>query len=429
MKVSMSVLWFDPAGAVAVGHFGRHLLWYIAILGSFTSSIFFAMAVIAAFRYLRNARRDCRDAMAVSLEGLPPVTILKPVHGMEPKLEVNLESFFRQDYPHFEIIFGARSREDKSLAVIEKLRARYPNVSTRIVISGDPSWPNAKVFSLAKMMGSSDNPIFVISDSDVVVGPDFLRHVVPPLLQPGVGLVTCPYRGIPADDMWSQLEAMGMSVEMPAGVMVADMMEGMKFALGAAMAVRREAIDAIGGMRETAQFYSDDFVLGQLVAEAGYKVILSHYKVGHVLAERSLRRTFGDQLRWMKSTRFSRPWGHVGSGLTYAVPFGLLALLLGASGHHRHLLLGESLFALAWLNRMLLAIIVGWGVLRDRRCLWLSWLYPLRDLLGACTWAVSFTGNKFFWRGEPYQFGEEGRISPAERSIEFVRDRLPQAHD
>jgi len=425
----MSVLWFDPAGAVAVEHFGRHLLWYIALLGSLTSSVFFGMAIVAAIRYILRSRRNRLEALRVPLRNLPAVTILKPVHGMEPKLEVNLESFFRQDYPHFEIIFGARSRDDQSLPVIEKLRAKYPHVRVRIVISGDPSWPNAKVFSLAKMIGSSDHSVFVISDSDILVKPDFLRNVVPPLLQPEVGLVTCLYRGIPAKDMWSQLEAMGMSVEMPAGVMVADMVEGMKFALGAAMAVRRDAIDAIGGLSEPAQFYSDDFMLGHLVAAAGYRVVLSHYKVGHVLAERSLRRTFGDQLRWMKSTRFSRPLGHIGSGLTYAVPFGLLALLLGASGHHRHLLLGEELFALAWLNRMFLAVIIGWGVLRDRRSLGLSWLYPLRDLLGFCTWAASFSGNRFFWRGEPYQFREEGRISPAERSIEFVPDRVPQAHD
>ncbi len=198
-----------------------------------------------------------------------------------------------------------------------------------MVISGEPSWPNAKVFSLAKMIASSDDDYFVISDSDILVGPDFLRNVIPPLLNAKVGLVTCLYQGIPAPDFWSQMEAIGMSVEMPAGVMVADMVEGMKFALGAAMTLRRDAIEAIGGIRETADFYSDDFVLGNLVAEAGYEVVLSHYKVGHVLSACSLRRTFGDQLRWMKSTRYSRPWGHVGSGLTYAVPFGLLALLLG----------------------------------------------------------------------------------------------------
>lgn len=411
-------------------HLTRHLLWYIAVFGSFTSTLFLGMVIAAVIRYRRLSRNARRCIESVDLQTLPPVTVLKPVHGMEPRLQETLESFFRQDYPNFEIIFGARSRDNGALAIVEKLRAKYPRIPTQVVISGEPSWPNAKVFSLAKMIASSDNEYFVISDSDILVGRDFLRNVIPPLLDPKVGLATCMYRGVPAPDFWSQLEAAGMSVEMPAGVMVADMMEGMKFALGAAMAVRRDAIEAIGGMREAGDFYSDDFVLGNLIAAAGYKVVLSHYKVEHVLSAYTLRRTFGDQLRWMKSTRYSRPWGHVGSGLTYAVPFGLLALALGLTArHHPHVTLGLALFAAAWLNRVLLAVLVGWGVLRDRRCLWFCWLYPLRDLLGFCTWFGSFTGNKFLWRGEPYQFGEEGRIRPVERSIDFERDRVPQAHD
>ena len=423
----MFAILLDMAGAGE--HFLRHLLWYIAVFGSFTSTVFFAMVMVALFRYVRKTRTGRRNALAVPLEKLPTVTVLKPVHGLEPRLEETLESFFRQEYPDFEIIFGARSRDNQALRVVEKLCARYPDVPTRVVISGEPSWPNAKVFSLAKMIAASDNDYFVISDSDILVRPDFLRNVIPPLMEHKNGLVTCLYEGIPAPDFWSRMEAMGMSVEMPAGVMVADMMEGMKFALGAAMAVRRDAIEAIGGVRETADFYSDDFVLGNLVAGAGYEVILSHYKVGHVLSACSLRRTFGDQLRWMKSTRYSRPWGHVGSGLTYAVPFGLLALILRIGSHGQHLAMAWALFAAAWLNRMLLALVVGWGIIRDPRCIWLCWLYPLRDLLGFCTWAGSFTGNKFLWRGEPYQFGEEGRISPVARSIDFERDRVPQAHD
>jgi ceramide glucosyltransferase len=423
----MFVTFLTVAGAGFLEHSARHLLWYLAVFGSFTSTVYFGMVMVAAFRYGRVSRLQAR-AEAAPVQNLPPVTVLKPVHGMEPKLEATLESFFRQDYPDFEIIFGARSRDNEALVVVEKLRAKYPGVRTQVVISGEPSWPNAKVFSLAKMIASSDNDYLVISDSDVLVGPDFLRNVLPPLLNPKVGLVTCLYQGIPARGFWSQLEALGMSVEMPSGVMVADMVEGMKFALGAAVAVRRDAIEAIGGIRETADFYSDDFVLGNLIAAAGYEVELSHYKVGHVLAVRSFQRTFGDQTRWMKSTRFSRPLGHVGSGLTYAVPFGLLALLLGL-GHEHWIQAGVALFAMAWLNRMLLAVVVGWEILRDPRSLWLCWLYPLRDLLGFCTWVASFTGNKFLWRGEPYQFGQDGRITPVQRSLDFLSDRVPQAHD
>ena len=208
---------------------------------------------------------------------------------MEPRLEENLESFFRQDYQNFAIVFGVRNCEDQALTVVDKLQAKYPQVQTRIVVSGEPSWPNAKVYSLSKMIASSPDEFFVISDSDVLVRPDFLRNVIPPLLNPKVGLVTCLYEGIPARGLWSQLEALGMSIEMPSGVLVAKMVDGMKFALGAVMAVRRDAVEAVGGIRETAYFYSDDFVLGNRIAEAGYEVVLSHYKVGHVLASRSLR--------------------------------------------------------------------------------------------------------------------------------------------
>ncbi len=419
---------FAIAGAAPTWHLLRQVLWCVALLGSLTSTVFLGMVLFAALRYVMTCRGLRKRALSVALSELPPVTILKPLHGMEPRLEENLESFFRQDYPDFTIVFGARSCEDRALAVVDRLQAKYPQVRTRIVVSGNPSWPNAKVYSLSKMIASATDEFFVISDSDILVRPDFLRNVIPPLLNPKVGLVTCLYEGIPAHGLWSQLEALGMSIEMPAGVLVAEMVDGMKFALGAVMAVRRDAVEAIGGIRETAHFYSDDFVLGNRVAEAGYEVVLSHYKVGHVLASRSLPRTLGDQLRWMKSTRFSRPLGHVGSGLTYAVPFGLLALLLGSGSRHR-LDAGFELFLMAWLNRMILALAVGWGIMRDRRSLWLCWLYPLRDLLGFGVWAASFYGKTFFWRGETYQFGDQGRIMPEQRPVSLLGQSLPQGRD
>ena len=308
-------------------------------------------------------------AAATPESSLPAVTIFKPVHGMEAQLEENLESFFQQDYPAFEIVLGARDASDAGLQLAEKIRQRYPQVKSRIVVSGPPTWPNAKVFSLSKMIPLSANDYFVISDSDVRVSPDFLRHVIPALLDPEIGLVTCPYRGVTAGDFWSTLEALGMSVEMPSGVMVADMLEGIRFALGPAVALRRDALDKIGGIAATADYYSDDFVLGNLIWAAGYKVIFSHHIIQHVLTPRSLKRTLGDQLRWMKSTRFSRPLGHVGTGLTYAMPFGVLGLVSAAA--MGHLALGVGLFAAAFINRVVQSIAVGWGIIGDRRALYL----------------------------------------------------------
>jgi ceramide glucosyltransferase len=395
-------------------------MWYallaLALLGTASSAVFLVLALIAARRYRRYAENARLSANAVPETSLPPVALLKPVHGMEPRLRENLESFFRQDYPDFEIIFGARSADNAALGVVYELRALYPNVKCRIVLSGPPAWPNAKVFSLDKMIAFSRNDYLVISDSDVEVGPNFLRNVIPPLLDRKNGLLTCVYRGVPARSFWSSLEALGLSVEMTSGVLVADMLEGMRFALGAVIATRREVFERIGGIRTTADYYSDDFVLGNLVWAAGYHVVLSQYVVDHVLIPSSFLRTFGHQVRWMKSTRYSRPRGHLGSGLTFAVPFGLLGIV-SATALGRPVL-GIALLAISILNRVIQSLAIGWSVTRDPRALGLCWLYPLRDLLGFITWTASYTSSTFFWRGETYQFTRGGKIVPQQRADE-----------
>jgi ceramide glucosyltransferase len=397
---------------------GVDLVWrallLLALAGTFTSTVYLALTLIASVRHLRRAAVAHAAATATPSFSLPPVTIFKPVHGMEEQLAANLESFFQQDYPDYEVIFGVRDADNPAAKVAEEIRARYPRVPSRLIVSGPPAWPNAKVFSLDKMIAASSRSYFIISDSDVRVAPDFLRNTIPPLLDPKVGLVTCMYRGIPAADFWSSLEALGLSVEMSSGVMVADMMGGMRYALGPAMAVRRDSIDAIGGISAVADYYSDDFELGNRIWAKGYQVILSHHIVRNVLTSRSALRTLGDQLRWMKSTRYSRPAGHAGTGLTYAVPFGILGLL--AAGALGHWTLGWELLAIACVNRVIQSVVVGWSVARDPRAVGFGWLYPVRDLFGFVAWALSYTSRDFYWRGETYRFGKGGRIAALERA-------------
>src|SRR5579859_3635804 len=379
--------------------FWRTLLG-LAAFGLVSSFVFLFLAIIAAARFKKHSDSGRRDAISFPADQLPPVTIFKPVHGMEERLEQNLESFFQQDYPDYEIMIGARSEDDPAILLAKQIAQRHPQVKSRVVASGPPPWPNAKVFTLDKMIPLSRNDFFVISDSDVRVDRDFLRNVIPPLFDRKLGLVTCLYRGDPASDFWSTLEALGMSVEMPSGVVVADMLEGIRFALGPAVAFRRDALDAIGGISATADYYSDDYVLGSKIWAAGYKVIFSHYFVHHVLTPRSFLRTLGDQLRWMKSTRHSRPWGHIGSGLTFAMPFGLLGLIaavaLGRWG------LGLSFLGAAFANRAVQSLVVGWWLMKDQRALKFCWLYPVRDLQGFGVWVASFLSHTFYWRGEIY---------------------------
>jgi ceramide glucosyltransferase len=385
----------------------------LALIGLTSSTIFLIMVLVAAWRYKRAALAEKAVALATPEASLPPVTIFKPIHGTEPRLAENLASFFQQNYPDFEIIIGARDASNSAVAIAERVRQQYPKVKSRIVFSGPPTWPNAKVFSLDKMIPLSSADYFITSDSDVVVSKAFLRNVIPALLDPKIGLVTCPYRGVSAGDFFSSLEALGMSVEMPSGVVVADMVEGIRFALGPAVAFRRDALEKIGGIAVTADYYSDDYELGNKVWAAGYKVIFSNEIVGHVLTPRSIARTIGDQLRWMKSTRYSRPIGHIGSGLTYAMPFGVLGFIAG--GALGNVGLGVGLFAAAFFNRLVQSIAVGWGVIGDPRALYFCWLYPLRDFLGFFTWVGSFASRNFYWRGEMYRFSKGGRIVPRDR--------------
>ena len=374
-----------------------------SIVGLTASTVYLILVLAAARRF--RAERGNADVTGLPC---PFVTVLKPLHGLEPMLERNLESFFVQDYPEFEIIFGARHETDPALKVVEELRTRYPQVKTTIVLSGEPEYPNAKVFALEKMVRVAAGSYLVITDSDVYVKPDCLRAVVSPLLDPAVGVVTCLYRGVPAGGGWSILEAMGMSVEMSSGVLVANMLEGMRFALGPTMATRRDILESIGGFRELGSYCADDYILGNLAFHYGKQVVLSHHFIDHVAMNTSGRSSLAHQIRWMRSTRFSRQAGHVGTGLTYAMPFGLLGLVCAGSIHNWHAATG--LFAWSFLNRVIQAIVVGWGIAGDGNCLRLCWLYPVRDLIGFFVWCASFAGNEIVWRNQRYQLIEGGKM-------------------
>ena len=288
------VLWGLLFFAVNYRQMIERIMLFVSLGGLVTSAIFLLLALIAAIRF-----RCMAPVIPCSGDGdlpLPAVTLLKPVYGMEPFVEQRLESFFQQDYPRFELIFGARSASDPVLKVVDALRQKYPAVRVTVVHSGEPTYPNAKVHCLEKMIAAASNPYLVITDSDVHVASDFVKQVVGPLADPSVGLVTCIYRGAPCGGLWSRLEALGMSVEMSTGVLVAELLEGMKFALGPCMATRRHLLAHLGGIRVLGDDCSDDFLLGQLTYAAGKRVLLSRHIIEHVAVNLSARH------RWPRPT-------------------------------------------------------------------------------------------------------------------------------
>jgi ceramide glucosyltransferase len=374
-------------------------LLLLGIIGIITSTMYALLVATGAVRQARRRRAMPPGGFA------PPVSLLKPLHGLEPDLESHVQSFFEQDYPEFEILFCARTDQDAGLEIARRVAARYPKIRSRFLCSGNAPYANAKVWSLERMQHAASHRFFVVSDSDVSVNPGYLRAVMAPFSDEHVGLVTCLYRGV-GSNFWSRLEAVGMSIEMSAGVLVAEMFEGMKFALGPTMVVRRDSLENAGGFRALGPYHADDFMLGNMIAAGGHRVVLSSHTIDHHVLNSSFLSSVLHQIRWMKSTRFSRPKGHLGTALTFSMPYGLLAAGF-AVGLHRPLL-GGFLLLWCWASRVALGALVGSLVVEEPRVWKSAFLYPLRDLLGACYWVASYVSNQVRWRGEVYNLLQDG---------------------
>ena len=370
----------------------------VAVAGTLSSGVFLALALLGVIRFRSDARKQF---ISVPDDGhLPPVSVLKPVHGLEAQLKKNIESFFQQDYPDYEILFAADEATDPALEVVREVCARYPHVRSRVLVTGTP-WPNPVVYSFHCLTEAAAHEILVTTDSDVEVGPRYLREIVPPLLDPKIGMVTCVYRGKNVAGFFSGLTAIGMSVEMTAGVLVANLLEGMKFGLGPTTVVRKDSLASIGGYTALRDYIAYDFAIGNLIAKAGYRVVLSGHTIDHVVNQKSFGRMWQNQLRWAQTTRYSRPKGHFGSGLIFAMPYGLLGFLAAAGLGHWGI--GALLLGVALLNRLTEAWLVGWIVVRDPQVRRAPWLYPLRDLLGFAVWFASYLKLRYVWRDSRFE--------------------------
>jgi ceramide glucosyltransferase len=370
----------------------------LALVGTLSSAVFLGLTVLGVTRFRSDARKQFRSIPDDA--HLPPVSVLKPVHGLEARLRENVESFFQQDYPDYEILFAADEASDPALDVVREVCARYPHIRSRVLVTGAP-WPNPVVYAFHCMAEAAGHEILVTTDSDVEVGPRYLREIVPPLLDSQVGMVTCVYRGKNAAGFFSGLTAIGMSVEMTAGVLVANLLEGMKFGLGPTTVVRKDSLASIGGYSALQDYIAYDFAIGNLMAKAGYRIVLSGHVIDHVVNQKSFGRMWQNQLRWAQTTRYSRPKGHFGSGLIFAMPYGMLGFL--AAGLLGHWGIGSLLLGVAVLNRLAEAWLVGWMVVRDPQIRRAPWLYPLRDLLGSLVWFASYLNLRYVWRDSRFE--------------------------
>lgn len=377
----------------------------IAIVGTISSTIYLLLVLVAAMRFRVRQRR------IASVSGNIPerhVVLMKPVHGAEPRLDVNFASFFRQNYSNYEIIFCARHATDPAFKVVDKVSARFPRVKVTKLASGEPPWINPRTYSMQVMLEAAPDSLLIITDSDVEVDPNFVPAIVRHFEDANVGLVTCLYRGVATAGIWSRLEALTMSVDISSGVLVAEMLEGMKFSLGPCIATTKRVIAAAGGLESISEYYADDFVLGNRVSKAGFKVVLSDYIINHIVTNGAFISSLRHQLGWIRSTRFSRAKGHLGTLLTYATPFAILGFVTELGVGNRALALAFLAWGIA--NRIIQSVAVGGCVVRDRQAIAGCLLYPVRDFLTFCFWIWSYLGNKVRYRGEIYRIFDDGKI-------------------
>ncbi len=348
----------------------------------------------------------------------PPVSILKPICGLDGNAYANLASFCRQDYPVYQIIFSVRDPQDSGIALVKQIIHDFPELDIQLVVSTSTIGTNLKVCNLANALTKAKYDILVLADSDIRVGEDYLQRVIEPLQDQSIGVVTCPYR-TSAQGWVATLEAIGTATDFHLGVLVSKQLEGMKFALGSTIVIRKQVLEAIGGFRAIADYLGDDFQLGHLPALAGYKVVLSKYVVEHGLATSKLGDALQRQIRWARGTRVCRPWGYLGLVMTYGTVSSLL-LLITTGGST----LGVLVLAITWLVRFVAGYLVGVRFLQDQNVRKFFFLMPIRDLIGFVIWCCGLVGDKIEWRGRRLKLTKGGKLLPLKPNLKQSRSKL-----
>src|ERR1017187_8956737 len=367
----------------------RHALLGIAAI----PFIYYSIALFSAWRFFRQAA----NRSSGGTEFTPPVSILKPVRGLDPDAYDNFASFCRQDYPEYEIVFCVGDRSDPVLPVIEKVIADFPEQSIRVLFGSGREATNDKVAKLARLSGEAKYEILVVNDSDVRAEPDYLRKVVGPLADPKVGAVTCFYVSIDERSFADHLQSVGMMSDFYAGIVVAWQLDGVKFALGPTIATTRERLAAFGGYESIENRPADDLLVGRLIADQGYEVELSRYTVETVADYHSIRDLIHKRLRWIVVMRHMRPWGHFVLVFTHGLPWALAAVAVHPTLATAAAYLG-GYFAMRCAITAMIAI---WGL--KQRSYWRRMgLIPLWDAVAFVVWVASFLRRSIRWRGSDY---------------------------
>lgn len=382
-----------------------HAVSYITLALLALSFCYFGLAIAGVVRFGRRLRS------AAPAGDCLPVTILKPLCGLETGLAENLRSFCEQDYASYQIVFGVRDRNDPAVPVIARLQADYPDRDIALVVADRTAGNNHKISNLANMMAVAKHDILAVSDSDMRVGPDYLRSIAAPFARGEVGAATCLYSGIARGGLASRLGAMFVNDWFLPSALLPAMAGDLEFCFGATMAVRRDVLRELGGFEALADYLADDYMLGQFVVRQGYRIALVPYMVENIIHEPGLKTLFLHELRWARTIRSVQPVGYTLSAITEILPLsGLAALAVWVAS-------ASALPAIAILASAL-AIRIG---LHYAVCVALPtcpafapWLIPLRDLLSLSVRVASFFGSTVRWREQTFSIRANNQLGAAE---------------
>jgi ceramide glucosyltransferase len=369
---------------------------------------YYLLAIFAAGRFFRE--RPSAPS-SVPPDFVPPVSVLKPIRGLDRETYENYASFCRQDYPEFEILFCVSDVQEPAIPVIEKAIRDFPERRILLLVGSDPLGASDKVNKLCRMAREARHDMVIVSDSDVRVEPGFLRAVVGPFRDPEVGGVTCLYRGLADGSLAAGLEALGNSTDFAPGVLVAWLFGGLNFMLGAVMATTKKHLAEIGGFESLADYFCDDYELGNRIAARGYRVELSKFPVSIVYPRETWAGAFRHQLRWNLSIRYSRPWGHFGLIFSQGLPWALLAAVIAPSGA-----VSAAYLAGYAVLRASLAFAMGFRRMQDSLARRRMWLLPLRDAFAFVVWIASFLPQRIHWRDQEFYVREKRLVPVPPRS-------------
>lgn len=334
---------------------------------------------------------------------MPSLTVLKPICGDEPCLYENLRSFCEQQYPSFQILFGVRADGDPAIPVVRAVMQRFPNVDAQLIITESaPQLANPKIANLGGLLPHAKYDLLVIADSDIRVERQYLAAVARCFSDPQVGAATCLY-GATGNGLAGILGAMQVNEHFAPSVLVALAFQSLSFCLGATMAVRRDVLNAIGGLEAIGAHIADDYMLGKLVAEAGFRVALCEEIVRTTVSDATLADLWAHELRWARTIRRARPAGYAGSILTYAIPLALAHVLVAQNR--------RALTALAIATGLRVALHDDARAVFAPQQARTPWLIPLRDVLACSLWACGLFGERALWRGDEIALGDRGEIA------------------